>query len=360
MEKQNDDNALPKSEIEESYLLEWNKIVAENGSDRCLPSLLAEHFSCLADMFGFDVVLQSLMRHAGQVEIRDGGKKLAIRFHNDDDDLIGSPPASGSGYKTYPSSFQNIMKKHENLHLKKSSLSLGKDGGFEVEGLEDVDSEWLNLVKEPSQVQVALTDGPDWWFYHPKKKNGSGEPTLHFCTHGDMEIEEGAPYNVGAFFLKRLVERLQLDIPIPVVETAVPEQEKQEWWKYLVWLLNEKHSSTQPRNLYYLPSDGILAALPSDEQLSQATEVRFDGLTSLAEVPLGKMSTLDKLTVLPGKEKKAPKLSSLDGIERAPWLARLDMSMQDVSNIDLLSKLPNLRIFGQIARKFYSMQWLAI
>ncbi|WP_235594078.1 hypothetical protein [Leptospira interrogans] len=68
MEKQNDDNALPKSEIEESYLLEWNKIVAENGSDR-LPSLLAEHFSCLADMFGFDVVLLSLMRNVEGVEI---------------------------------------------------------------------------------------------------------------------------------------------------------------------------------------------------------------------------------------------------------------------------------------------------
>ncbi len=114
------------------------------------------------------------------------------------------------------------MKKHVSLYLK----ILGNDGGFEVEGLEDVDSEWLNLVKEPSQVQVALTDGPDWWFYHPKKKNGSGEPTLHFCTHGDMEIEEGAPYNVGAFFLKRIVERLQLDIPIPVVKTSVPELEK--------------------------------------------------------------------------------------------------------------------------------------
>lgn len=75
------------------------------------------------------------------------------------------------------------MKKHVSLYLK----ILGNDGGFEVEGLEDVDSEWLNLVKEPSQVQVALTDGPDWWFYHPKNKNGFGQPTLHFCTHGDRK-----------------------------------------------------------------------------------------------------------------------------------------------------------------------------
>ncbi|WP_162839840.1 hypothetical protein [Leptospira interrogans] len=124
--------------------------------------------------------------------------------------------------------------------------------------------------------------------------------------------------------------------------------------------MDEKYFSTQPRNLYYLPSDGILAALPSDEQLSQATEVRFDGLTSLAEVSLSKMSSLDKLTALPGKDKQAPKLSSLDGIERAPWLARLGVSRQDISNINPLSQLPNLRIFGQIARKFYSMQWLAI
>ncbi|WP_244894463.1 WGR domain-containing protein [Leptospira alexanderi] len=243
------DNSLQKSEIEESYLLEWNKLVDANGSDR-LPSVLAEHFSCLADMPGFDVVLQSLMQYVEQVEIQDADKtkkNLVIRFHKEDDDLIASPPALGSEYKTYPRSFQNIMKKHENLHLKKADLLLGNDGGFEAEQLEDVDSEWLNLVKEPSQIQVALTDYSDWWLYHPENKNGFSEPTIHFCSHEDMKIEEGVPYNVGAFFLKNLVERLELDIPVPIVETSVSvlEQEKKEWWKYLIYILNKKHSSTQ-------------------------------------------------------------------------------------------------------------------
>ncbi|WP_016760502.1 WGR domain-containing protein [Leptospira weilii] len=342
------DNSLQKSEIEESYLLEWNKLVDANGSDR-LPSVLAEHFSCLADMPGFDVVLQSLIQHVEQVEIQDTDeteKNLVIRFRNDDD-LIASPPALGSEYKTYPRSFQNIMKKHENLHLKKSDLSLGNDGGFDAKELEDVDSEWLNLVKKPSQIQVAVTDGPDWWLYHPENKNGSGEPTLHFCTHGDMEIEEGVPYNVGAFFLKNLVERLELDIPIPIVETPLIEQEKKEWWKYLTWIENGKHSSTQPRNLYYLPNDGILSTPPSDETWSQATQVWFKGLTSLIEVPLDKMSSLDNLKLFPGEEKKAPKLSSLDGIERAPGLVLLHVASQGVSNLDPLSKLPNLKVlFG--------------
>lgn len=36
---------------------------------------------------------------------------------------------------------------------------------------------------------------------------------------------------------------------------------------------------------------------PSDEKLSQGTEVRFEGLTSLAEVPLDKMLALDTLIV---------------------------------------------------------------
>ncbi|QDK22055.1 WGR domain-containing protein [Leptospira weilii] len=348
--KTDQDKSSQKSEAEESYLLEWNKLVNENGSDR-LPSVLAEHFSCLADMPGFDLVLQSLMQHAEQVEIQDADetkKSLVVRFRKDDDELIASPPFLGSQYKTYPRSFQNIMKKHSNLYLNKAWLFLGNDGGFEAEQLEYVDSEWLNLVKKPSQIQVALTDYSNWWLYHPENKNGFGEPTIHFCSHEDMEIEEeGVPYNVGAFFLKNLVERLELDIPIPIVETPLIEQEKKEWWKYLTWIENGKHSSTQPRNLYYLPNDGILSTPPSDETWSQATQVRFTGLTSLIEVPLDKMSSLDNLKLFPGEEKKAPKLSSLDGIERAPGLVLLHVASQGVSNLDPLSKLPNLKVlFG--------------
>lgn len=124
--------------------------------------------------------------------------------------------------------------------------------------------------------------------------------------------------------------------------------------------MDEKYFSIPPRDLYYLPDSEVLPISLSDTKLSQVTEVRFEGLTSLVEVSLSKMSSLDKLTALPGKDKQAPKLSSLDGIERAPWLARLGVSRQDISNINPLSQLPNLRIFGQIARKFYSMQWLAI
>lgn len=75
---------------------------------------------------------------------------MVVRFRKDDDELIESPPALGSEYKTYPRSFQNIMEKHWNLYLNKAWLFLGNDGGFEAEQFEYVDSEWLNLVEEPS------------------------------------------------------------------------------------------------------------------------------------------------------------------------------------------------------------------
>ncbi|EMY77006.1 leucine rich repeat protein [Leptospira weilii serovar Ranarum str. ICFT] len=339
-----------KGGAETDYLLEWKKIANHKNPDD-LPKLLTEHFSYLADMPGFDAVLWSLLQNVKHIEIRgeeEKNKEMVIRFRNDDDELIASSPALGSEYKTYPHSFQNLMKKHERLYLNRSSLLLGNDGGFEVEGLEDAGSEWLSLVKKPSQIQVALSDGPDWWLYHPKKKNSFGEPSLHFCSHGDMKIEEdGESYNAGAFFLKRLVERLQFDIPVPRVsiEAKTPDKKKNEWWKYLVWILNEKPSPNQSRNLYYRPKDGLLTSPPSDDKLSQGTEVRFDGLTSLDQVPLGKMSALDKLVLLPGQEKKAPKLLSLEGVERAPWLVRLNVSNQEVSDIGPLSKLPNLEVF---------------
>nr|WP_235596103.1 hypothetical protein [Leptospira weilii] len=156
--KTDQSNLSQKGEIEKSYLLEWNKLIQENGSDR-LPSVLAEHFSCLADMPGFEVVLRSLMQHVEQVEIQDVDemkKNLVVRFRKDDDELIESPPALGSEYKTYPRSFQNIMEKHSNLYLNKAWLFLGNDGGFEAEQFEYVDSEWLNLVEEPSTNPSAV------------------------------------------------------------------------------------------------------------------------------------------------------------------------------------------------------------
>ncbi|WP_078130685.1 leucine-rich repeat domain-containing protein [Leptospira alexanderi] len=131
----------------------------------------------------------------------------------------------------------------------------------------------------------------------------------------------------------------------PNVKTAVSKQGKDEWWKYLFWILDEKDSATES-NIYSLSEDGVLSAPPSDKKLSQGTEVRFDGLTSLAEVPLDKMSALDTLKVYPGEEKKAPKLSSLNGIERVSGLIELDVERnQDISDLGLLSKLPKLEVF---------------
>ncbi|EMF82310.1 leucine rich repeat protein [Leptospira weilii serovar Topaz str. LT2116] len=109
--------------------------------------------------------------------------------------------------------------------------------------------------------------------------------------------------------------------------------------------MDERDSATES-NIYYFPDDGVLSAPPSDEKLSQGTKVSFVGLTSLVEVPLDKMSVLDTLLVRPGEEKKAPKLSSLDGVERAPGLIVLNVERnQGISDLGLLSKLPKLEVF---------------
>ncbi|WP_004471777.1 WGR domain-containing protein [Leptospira santarosai] len=99
-------------------------------------------------------------------------------------------------------------------------------------------------------------------------------------------------------------KRLQLDVPLSNAKTIVPGREKNEWWKCLVWILNEKNSSTQSREIYELSEDGVLSAPPSDEMLGQGTEVRFEGLTSLVGVPLDKMPNLDVLKVYPGEGEK--------------------------------------------------------
>ncbi|EMN42486.1 WGR domain-containing protein [Leptospira weilii] len=131
----------------------------------------------------------------------------------------------------------------------------------------------------------------------------------------------------------------------PSVKTAVSKQGKNEWWKYLVWILDERDSATES-NIYYLSDDGVLSAPPSDEKLSQGTNARFAGLTSLVEVPLDKMPALDTLEIYP-EEKKGPKLSSLDGIERAPGLIVLDVERnQSISDLGFLSKLPKLEVFN--------------
>ncbi|WP_373366913.1 leucine-rich repeat domain-containing protein [Leptospira borgpetersenii] len=58
------------------------------------------------------------------------------------------------------------------------------------------------------------------------------------------------------------------------------------------------------------------------------------------------MSVLDTLETYP-EEKKDPKLSSLDGIERASGLIHLDVERnQDISDLSPLSKLPNLKTFS--------------
>ncbi|APY24782.1 leucine-rich repeat protein [Leptospira borgpetersenii str. 4E] len=103
-------------------------------------------------------------------------------------------------------------------------------------------------------------------------------------------------------------------------------------------MLDEKDSATES-NIDSLSEDGVLSAPPSDKKLSQGTEVRFDGLTSLIEVPLGKMPTLDTLDLYPREGKNASKLSSLDGIERASGLIKLNVERnQGISDLGLLSK----------------------
>lgn len=101
----------------------------------------------------------------------------------------------------------------------------------------------------------------------------------------------------------------------PSVKTAVSKQGKNEWWKYLVWILDKRDSATES-NIYSLSEDGVLSAPPSDEKLSQGTEIRFRGLTSLVELPLDKMSVLDTLETYPEEKKILNFLPSTESNER--------------------------------------------
>ena len=177
-----------------------------------LQKALVEHFIDLADSPNSKPVLEAIMAKAESVSL--SGKSLIIHFQDDQEMSVSGPLDNvDTDYAAYPKSFRAVMKKYGALSFPDDgwAIHLCDSGNFEVEMLEDVDSELLEYVDDPSEILCPLTDYSDWWIYHPKEKNPQGEPALCYISHEGGDVEEGDTDNIGSVFLSLVARCLELD-----------------------------------------------------------------------------------------------------------------------------------------------------
>ncbi|MFE1938428.1 hypothetical protein [Leptospira kirschneri] len=188
------------------------------------------------------------------------------------------------------------------MELEKAQLKLGEHGQFEVEWLEEIDSELLEIT-DAKNVICPLWDYSDCWLYHPKTKNQLGEPSIHFLNHEGGDIEDAIQYNAGALFLKRCCESME-------IKFTVTELKKSE--------SSNKKISVKWENENFLKLT-ILAAAPIEGTVSALIFYEQDGKACLSTIDL-KTGSLLKTTHL--KDFKFERFTKyyLQGFETAIYL----------------------------------------
>ncbi|MCL2325918.1 MAG: WGR domain-containing protein, partial [Proteobacteria bacterium] len=181
-----------QSESKKDEVLGNAQLVEKLNKAPNLQKALVEHFIDLADSPNSKPVLEAIMAKAESVSL--SGKSLIIHFQDDQEMSVSGPLDNvDTDYAAYPKSFRAVMKKYGALSFPDDgwAIHLCDSGNFEVEMLEDVDSELLEYVDDPSEILCPLTDYSDWWIYHPKEKNPQGEPALCYISHEGGDVEEG-------------------------------------------------------------------------------------------------------------------------------------------------------------------------
>jgi predicted DNA-binding WGR domain protein len=188
-----------------SYLEEWEKII--NAADKT--QALTEHFSYLVDtaeqaetQHG---LLRQIMNKCTGVKIEDD--KLVMVF-DDDSEISASAPLAKINPK-YPKTFQAVLRKHAHIHWQENMFDLAEIDVGDI-GIEDEDLAEYG-IKSVFNLVGCIWDYSDCWFFHPKKKNKSGEPQLVFLDHegGDPALHS---INVGSAFIYRWAENLDIEV----------------------------------------------------------------------------------------------------------------------------------------------------
>jgi hypothetical protein len=338
------------------YLAEWEAVV--NAED--LTGALINHFGYLADTSGFESVLKKILK--GAIKARCNKERLEIDLSGDQY-LIAYPPMKKIP-KRYPSSYQQVLSRHEQLTLS-NDLFLGEHGRFEW--LEDGDSSIEDWGKA-KDIICPLWDYSDGWIYHPKEKNLSGSPILYYISHEGGEINDPQPYNIGALFLKRCVEWLELEVEIPAAAmSANSTNDVDNWWNNLddhwkkLLATNDITKASQAKkalSITNLNCEKIpLVTLEPIRLMERLT--RFTCLSPyITDIsPVAGLKHLDYLwlagkisdiTPLQGLKKlktvnlSETRINDLNVFKNHPSLSKIYISKTDVEDISILKTVKNL------------------
>jgi predicted DNA-binding WGR domain protein len=188
-----------------SYLEEWKKIA--NAADK--PQALTEHFSYLVDTAEqaetLHGLLQQIMNKCADVKIEDD---TLVMIFDGDNEITASAPLAKINPK-YPETFQAVLRKHAHIHWEENMFDLAEIDVGDI-GIEDEDLAEYG-IKSVFNLVGCIWDYSDCWFFHPKKKNKSGEAQLVFLDHegGDPALHS---INVGSAFIYRWAENLDIEV----------------------------------------------------------------------------------------------------------------------------------------------------
>lgn len=311
------------------YLKEWQAITAAND----LHQALVSHFSFLADSPDFQPVLAAVMKRAESVHVKE--QKLTIQFKGKV--VMEAIAPAGNIPKRYPVTYRKVLQKHEKISIN-ADIVLGDHGLFEPEWLEEVESELLEIT-DPEKIISPLWYGSDCWVYHPKKKNAFGEPVLYFLSHEGGDVGRPQPYNVGSFFLSKLADGLKLKVELPVTLEKVAKntgEATENWEKKIEVLYDGVNRYGKNEEKPFPEGNKLIELLPKIKSL------RFENLSTMKAIPFEKMVALEELNVFcPLYGKKIP-LMSLEGIEKASGLTKLQLFGHQLTDISRLAPLHRL------------------
>ena len=177
---------------------------------------LKEHFRYLVDTPGFEPVFEAVFARA--TKMSGDARSLTVHF-GPKMRLHATPPAAASAYKKWPRSFQAAIANHEHLSFPdQGGVHLGEAGTFESRYLDD-----SKLSRYERSILVPVTDYSDWWLYDPEEKNAHGELGLSYFSHEGGDVGAPVDLNVGALFLRRMAEILELGIELPSGAAPAPK-----------------------------------------------------------------------------------------------------------------------------------------
>jgi hypothetical protein len=146
------------------------------------------------------------MNKCTDVRIEDNA--LVMMF-DDDNEITASAPLEDIRPK-YPETFQAMLRKHAFIHWEEYMFDLGDEIYVDNIGLQD-DGLVRYGIESVCKLTGCMWDYSDYWFFHPEKKNASGELQLVFLSHEDCKPVYHN-LHVGPAFLYRWAQNLDIRV----------------------------------------------------------------------------------------------------------------------------------------------------